>query len=769
MSSFLLLKIFGVATLIIATLIYWRWRLTQIRAKHLRSEAYYRSLIASMTEGLLVHGSDGQILTCNAAAARLLGQSEEALVGQALGHRLRREDGSPLPADQYPAMVSLRSCTPLRDQSLGLIDGSGALRWISLNSEPLALIPDQAPDAVLVTFTDVTKKVLTEQRLRESQERYDEIVRRIPVGIYTIKQQSGEPETLEYLSPRAMQILDITHTGNDDWPSIERLFEHILPEDRERLIRAQAVNIQEDFFWEGRIQVRGMVRWCRLESVAVPQSHDLCLWQGVLTDITAQKEAEAAMEQARQEAEAANRAKSDFLANMSHEIRTPMNSVLGMVQLCLETELTVTQRNYLDQAHRAARSLLALLNDILDLSKVEAGLLTLEHLPFNLSSVLGDLEAVIRRQAEDKGLTLRVECDPSLPDALKGDPARLRQILINLANNAIKFTECGEVEISARLKRLEPTQASIEFSVRDTGIGITEDQITGLFRAFHQVDTSITRRYGGTGLGLSICKSLAALMQGNIAVRSEPGVGSTFTFNVALELAPATWQPRSTATPNVHNRLAGQRILLVDDDSINRTVACTILARAGAEVEEADDGLAALTLIQQQGIDAWDLILMDVQMPELDGLETTRRIRARPDGTRIPILGLSARSLPEDVTAAQAAGMNAHLSKPIDLSHLLDEIAHWLGLHESAPTAKAPAYSPPTPDTLAAMQPVIERLITLTQAHDAEAEDYFQAHHDSLEHVLGPENCATLAQRIESYQFPEANALLTSAACRTPG
>ena len=765
----LLWQVLSGAVFIIAIILYWNWRLSRTQAALARSETYYRTLIATMAEGLLVHGRDGLIRTCNAAAARVLGQREEALIGQVPGWQLRREDGTPLPMEQQPALVTLRTRVAQRNVLLALTDANGGPRWIALNTAPLVLEPDAAPDAVLVTFTDVTERVRAEQSLRESQARYDEIVRLIPVGIYTLSQYRGEPETLAYLSPRGLQMLGLSNDGNGPPPSIEGLFALVEPEDRERLVLANQVNIKENFFWEGRIHVHGGIRWYRLESVAAPQSDTFCIWQGVITDITAQKEAEAALIQARQEAEAANRAKSDFLANMSHEIRTPMNSVLGMMHLCLETELTAPQRQYLDQAQRAARALLGLLNDILDFSKVEAGEITLEAIPFALSGVLNDLHSVVSRQAKDKGLILHIERDPAIPDALQGDPLRLGQVLINLVNNAIKFTELGNITISVSLVRLEREQVWLAFRVRDTGIGMSEDQISRLFQPFHQADTSITRRYGGTGLGLSICKRLMELMQGDITVTSQPGRGSTFALRLALRLAPANWQPPTNVPPISQNQLVGRRILVVEDDSLNRIIARTLLERAGAHVEEAEQGLMALELIDKQGTKAWDLILMDIHMPELDGLEATQRIRARPDGAAIPIIGLSASTFPEDIAATQAVGMNAHLGKPVNPHTLFTELARWLPVTETDPIAVASAepsatpaapFTPPDAATRAAIQPIINQLLTLTLALDAEAEDYFLAHRADIAKVLPPADCAALAHHIEGYRFPDASALL---------
>ncbi|MBN2885489.1 MAG: ABC transporter substrate-binding protein [Chromatiaceae bacterium] len=390
---------------------------------------------------------------------------------------------------------------------------------------------------------------LTQAALQHSKRRFEEMARLIPVGLFSARYLADGRDSLDYLSPRALDLLGLEAT-NTGMRRMDQLFALAHPEDQPELLRyRQAIIAQQaDCQWEGRMLRNGETRWYRLEAMAAPQANGACLWQGIISDITLQKESETALIGARLAAEAANRAKSDFLANMSHEIRTPMNAVLGMLRLCLETPLDGTQRDYLQQAEQAAGRLLALLNDILDLSKVEAGLTHLEERPFALSGVLEDVRLLIAQQAASKGLVLSIESDPRIPPALCGDPMRLTQVLINLASNAVKFTEQGQVEIQVRLERQEAGRLWLRFAVRDTGIGLSEEQIARLFQPFHQADTSISRRYGGTGLGLSISKRLARLMEGDILVSSRPGEGSTFSLLAGLGLAPRDQEPDDRAS-----------------------------------------------------------------------------------------------------------------------------------------------------------------------------------------------------------------------------
>ncbi|MEA3641318.1 MAG: transporter substrate-binding domain-containing protein [Lamprobacter sp.] len=417
-------------------------------------------------------------------------------------------------------------------------------------------------------------------------------------------------------------------------------------------------------------------------------------------DVTEQRATEARLRAAQEKAEAANRAKSEFLANMSHEIRTPMNAILGMQSLCLDGALDDSKRDYLIAAQSAANTLLGLLNDLLDLSKIEAGQLRLDAHPFALSQVLDQLRTLVARSAEEKGLKVVIDCPAEVPKTLYGDALRLSQILLNLANNAVKFTEQGAIHIEARLLERLPADAGsarervhLEFRVRDTGIGLSEDQSALLFQPFHQADGSITRRYGGTGLGLSICKRLALMMDGAIGVNSQLGVGSTFWFTVWTQCPLPDERPardKSLSLAKAPPELAGRRLLLVEDHAFNREVARAILERAGIIVCEAEQGVAALAQLREQGCAAFDLVLMDIQMPEMGGLEATERIRALPDGRALPIIGLTAHVRDEDVARARAAGMNAHLGKPFEPARLYGLLAEQLGLELNGSTGNQP-------------------------------------------------------------------------------
>jgi PAS domain S-box-containing protein len=571
-------------------------------------------------------------------------------------------------------------------------------------------------------------------------------------------------------------------------------------------------------------------------------------WEGeprfcaVIQDITARKQAEAAMRQAAEAAEAASRTKSTFLANMSHELRTPMNAIIGMTHLALEDGLPNKQRDYIEKAHVSARNLLQILNDILDLSKIEAGQMALERIDFELESVVGEMADVLGLRADEKGLELLFSAAPGLPARLVGDPSRLRQVLVNLGGNAIKFTDRGEVVISMDVASEDDGHVELHVCVRDTGVGMSEEQLGRLFTPFMQADSSTTRRFGGTGLGLVISRQLVERMGGRLWARSEPGKGSEFHFTArfgrsaprapsarawmanelrgrralladdnaaaldvlgrmleslgievdkagsgeealarvdadparhawllldwkmpgmdgiacareivarhpglqagivlvtafaredALRAAgtlpvagvlhkpvtpsnlhdclvqalhrdarPAAAPPRRAAAPaarpeTLQRRLQGARILLVEDHPLNQQLAAELLRRAGMEVAVAGDGREALRRLDED--DAFDGVLMDCQMPVMDGYTATRELRADPRWRELPVIAMTASALAEDRERALASGMNAHVTKPIDVHAMLRTLAEWIRRAPApAPDAAAP-HAPPRP------------------------------------------------------------------------
>jgi signal transduction histidine kinase/CheY-like chemotaxis protein len=679
----------------------------------------------------------------------------------------------------------------------------GSLRWIRSEMNPE---PEPAEDGSTV-FTGIWQDVT---QLKEAGERLREVTESVPVVVFQFRLWADGSRNFPFCSSVVYQICGLHPQAVMADPSV--FFELIHPDDQEPFEQAfvasakSLVRISLDFRMLHKIT--GAVIWVHGESMPKRAADSGLLWNGYLADITQSVHASEELRRAKEAAEIANRAKSDFLANMSHEIRTPMNGVIGMTELALETDLSDEQREYLEIVKSSSDALLRVINDILDFSKIEAGKLQIEKIPFNLEQMIGDTLKTLALRAHAKGLELVCDMAPNLPLDVVGDPGRLRQILINLVGNGIKFTDRGQVELQVAIDVQPGSMPNFKFNVKDSGIGIAKDKLGSVFDAFSQADSSITRRFGGTGLGLSISSRLVEALGGTISVDSVPGQGSQFCFSVPMQVtsdsplqqapgmsglrlnglsalvvednpaslrvierllraagilvrtfasgsdclsaieqeAPASqtfdvvlldamlkspdsgdvvkqllaWPPcrqcklvwltaagvrvddldlqldasvlakpfttldfqrvlartlgletmvstEMTDPQGQYFASAHMRVLLVEDHVINQKLATVLIERDGHTVQVANNGQEALDLLAEQ---PFDLVLMDMMMPVMDGIEATKRLRASEQGIRMPVVAMTANAMPIDRERCLKAGMDDFISKPIEFAEL---------------------------------------------------------------------------------------------------
>lgn len=533
-------------------------------------------------------------------------------------------------------------------------------RLITLSYVPIRF--DDKSINHLWIFKDRTVERNAERVLRLREERYRNIIANMNLGLLEVDRE----ERILSTNKSFCEMSGYSEAELIGVKASELFIQDNLTKEEHKAILERRTNLQSDAYQLKIKNKHKQPRWWLVSGAPLLNDRGEVIGSiGIHLDITSQKETESELIVARDSARESSKAKESFLANMSHEIRTPMNAILGMSKQLSKTKLNKEQAFFNSTIVTAADNLLVILNDILDISKIEAGKLSIEHIPFNLKELVTKLYSLMEMKAKEKGLRLNMHFDVDLPDNLVGDPYRLNQILYNLVGNAIKFTDKGHVNIKCKLLRDNQDNCKVSISVKDTGIGMDESFAAHLFEKFSQEDLSITRRFGGTGLGLSISKQLSELMGGGITLQSKKGEGSVFTLELPFVKADidSTQLLESKTTVLSPIALLGKRILLAEDNELNRIVAVTTLQSFGAEVVEAENGLRAIDLLKSRR--EFDIVLMDLSMPEMDGLMATRNIRHELK-MDIPVIALTANAILGEKQKCLDEGMDDYISKPFE-------------------------------------------------------------------------------------------------------
>ncbi len=609
--------------------------------------------IENASDGFIVYDADGGILLHNSRYREYFSYSEEDMA------RCRTaEDLDRLDKERGWFLADSRGKFGTASNAIGDFEGrTPEGRWLAVRRRPTAT------GGVVATQVDVTHERSQEQRLNE-------LLNAVPTPLVLTDMRTG---VINFANHHATELYGLTVGGKP----VESFYRDVSR--REELISILREVGRVDNFEAEISDGKGGWHWVLMSARIMNYQGTTCVLVASYV-ITERKRAQQILAKEKSRVEELSRKKSEFVAVISHEVRTPMNGVLGMARLLLESDMTHEQRDFAETILRSGESLLTILNDLLDISKLEAGKLDLERIAFSPKAIVHDALGLMTGRAEEKGLSIVLDIDPNMPEAVRGDPHRMRQILLNLLSNAVKFTPAGAVTIGLKQKSANGT-AQITLSVSDTGVGIKPELQESLFSAYSQASTEIARKYGGTGLGLNICRRLAGLMGGEITLESKVGEGSTFSFSAPFEITDVdeipVVPPIKEAARSELTILAPFKVLLVEDNEINRRVAIGMLARQGHSVVTADDGQQALEMLEG---DLPDIILMDRHMPIMNGLEATRRIRSLGGpAAALPIIGVTAAANSEEVAACLAAGMNDVVTKPIHPAMLARALAKFSG------------------------------------------------------------------------------------------
>ena len=623
-----------------------------------------RTALDETPDVIVMKDWEGNFILVNQTVAQLYGATPDEMIGKEDGYFTGNQEQAQFFKENVQQIMTKFETEIVYENSTDAL--TGEVRHFQSIKKPL--LDDKGNKQILVIAHDITDIVTAQKQIEDSEKRLNYVMQATQEGVWDWHIPTGAlTHNRQWFKILGYEESELTHMMDD-------FVQCLLPEDQPKIMEKIQACFRGEAPYVSEHQMRrrdGELIWVydRGNIVERDEQGNPIRMVGSFAEITDRKLAEVKLQEEKLRADAANQAKSEFLANMSHEIRTPMNGVIGMTDLLLDSSITPETRQALEIIRQSGQSLMSIINDILDFSKIEAGKVELEKAPFSLVNTANGLLVLLKPAAMAKNLALNLEMTSSDLDWILGDEQKLKQILTNLMGNAIKFTQKGSITLI--IEKIQVYEGELlKVSVRDTGVGLSKDDQTKLFKPFSQVDASTTRKFGGTGLGLSICKRLTELMGGEIGVYSEPQAGATFWITLPLNPVAAVAPKAQIDAQTLNSDLSNLKVLVVEDNIVNRKVIEALLRKFGCQYVSAENGLQALDKLQENEI---DLVLMDCQMPVMDGYEASRQIRAGkagPQNRLKPIIALTANVLDEDRQMCFASGMNDFLGKPINLQAL---------------------------------------------------------------------------------------------------